>query len=71
MEAPHLKDVKFNFERCLKAFAAQYTQGMVWHYEDALKLPTRNYPAAMEQAWHTSASHPPKVLPQCIELMDA
>lgn len=34
MEAPHQKDVKFNLNMP-QAFAAQYTQGMVWHYEDA------------------------------------
>ena len=34
METTHQKDVKFNLNMP-QAFAAQYTQGMVWHYEDA------------------------------------
>lgn len=34
MKAPNQKDVKFNVEMP-KACAAQYAQGMVWHYEDA------------------------------------
>lgn len=34
MKSPHQKDVKFN-RMMPKALAAQYTQGMVWHYEDA------------------------------------
>ncbi|MAI32498.1 MAG: prepilin-type cleavage/methylation domain-containing protein [Rhodopirellula sp.] len=34
MKAPNHKDVRFNLEMP-KALAAQYTQGMVWHYEDS------------------------------------